>query len=74
MTLTELEDAIKGLLPQACTGFDNEGQLIIFTNLMPLEDDEDSELVEFKTYADSDNFDDEEESAESGEYLDHDEG
>lgn len=48
MTFAELEDAIKTVLPTASLAFDNEGQIIIYTGLMPLEeDDPEGDLIEF---------------------------
>ena len=43
MTLTELADMMYGILPEATFGEDNDGQLIIYTNLLL----QDNNLVPF---------------------------
>lgn len=49
MTYEEFEKAIKKVLPEASIDTDNEGQIVIYTNLM-LQDKGDgvSEVVEFE--------------------------
>ena len=46
MKLTELEAALKKLLPEAAVDFDLDGQVIIYSNLkLSDQDDGESELV-----------------------------
>jgi hypothetical protein len=69
MTLADLEESLHNVLPSASFDFDNEGQLIIYTDLK-LEDDgdEDSELVQFVPGGDDGaEFDEDEEVAPEGE-------
>lgn len=48
MTIDELEELVHTLIPGAALDFDNDNQIIIYTNLMLKDnDDQDSELVDF---------------------------
>lgn len=48
MTIDELEELVRSIIPGAALDFDNENQIIIYTNLMLKDvDDKDSDLVDF---------------------------
>lgn len=58
-TLEDLEEALEDLFPNGFEiGVDNEGQIVIYTNLM---EDEDGELVEFEENEDEEEDEDFEE-------------
>ncbi len=48
MTYSELVRAISAILPDATFGEDNEGQLVVYTNLQQTNPSDDAELKDFE--------------------------
>lgn len=38
-TIEEMEQRVREIFPHACFAYDNEGQLIIYTDMTPTEED-----------------------------------
>lgn len=48
MTYVELAQAIAAILPNATFGEDNDGQIVVYTNLRQTESDDNAPLTEFE--------------------------
>jgi len=58
MTLTELQDAVEELLPGSSIGSDNDGQLVVYTDLSIDDDDPSGDLIDYEPPEDEDYDDD----------------
>ncbi len=67
MTLEELEEALEELMPGFSLGVDDNGQVIIYTNLA---ESEDGELVDLDDVDDASIFDDDTEQLDEDEDYD----